>query len=87
MYVIELSLRLSPMPVAVQRKELDGARSLYAQVRQALESGQPKLLELSCEKDEHKSITLLSSEVVAVQMYEKSAVGGGGKRPGFSVDS
>jgi hypothetical protein len=87
MYVVELSLRLSPMPVAVQRKELDGARSLYAQVRQALESGQPKLLELSCEKDEHKSITLLSSEVVAVQMYEKSAVGGGAKRPGFSVDS
>jgi phage-related protein len=86
MYVVELSLRLSPMPVAVQRKDLDAARSLYREVRQALESGQPKLLELTCEKDEHKSVTLLSSEVVAVQIYEKSAVGGGGKRPGFSLE-
>jgi len=86
MYVVELSLRLSPMPVAVQRKDLDAARSLYREVRQALESGQPKLLELTCEKDEHKSVTLLSSEVVSVQIYEKSAVGGGGKRPGFSLE-
>jgi len=86
MYVVELSLRLSPMPVAVQRKDLDAARSLYREVRQALESGHPKLLELTCEKDEHKSVTLLSSEVVSVQIYEKSAVGGGGKRPGFSLE-
>jgi hypothetical protein len=32
-------------------------------------------------------VSLLSSEVVAVQVYEKSASGGGGKRPGFSFDS
>jgi hypothetical protein len=87
MYVVELSLRLSPMPVAVQRKDLEGARSLYDEVRRAIESGEPKLLELTCEKDEHKRISLLSGEVVAVQTYEKSAVGGGGKRPGFSFDT
>jgi hypothetical protein len=44
------------------------------------------LLELHCEKDEHKHISLLSSEIVAVQTYEKSAGASGGKRPGFSVD-
>ena len=38
-------------------------------------------------KDEEKRITLLCSEVVAVQLYEKSATGSGGKRPGFSFDS
>ena len=36
MYVVEISLRLSPMPVAVQRKELEAALSLYGEVRQAL---------------------------------------------------
>ncbi|WP_216903857.1 hypothetical protein [Synechococcus sp. CCY 9618] len=86
MYVVEISLRLSPMPVAVQRKELEAAQTLYAEVRQALESGQPKVLELSCEKDEQKRISLLSGEILAVQMYEKSAAAGGGKRPGFSFE-
>lgn len=86
MYVVELSLRLSPMPVAVQRKELEAAHALYGEVRQALESGQPRVLELTCEKDPNKRLSLLSSEIVAVQTYEKSAVGGGGRRPGFSFD-
>ena len=87
MYVVELSLRLTAMPVAVQRKDLAAAQSLYQEIRQAMEAGHPKLLELTCEKDEHKRISLLSGEVVAVQTYEKSAVGGGGKRPGFSFDT
>jgi hypothetical protein len=43
-------------------------------------------MELHCEKDEHKHISLLSSEVVAVQTYEKSAASSGSKRPGFSLD-
>ena len=86
MYVVELSLKLSPMPVAVQRKEQSAAEALYDQVRQAMESGHPRLLELTCEKEESKKITLLSSEIVAVQTYEKSAIGGGSKRPGFSFD-
>ena len=86
MYVVELSLKLSPMPVAVQRKEQSAAEALYGQVKQAMESGQPRLLEFSCEKEESKRVCLLSSELVAVQMYEKSATGGGSKRRGFSFD-
>ena len=85
-FVVELSLKLSPMLVAVQRKEQSAADALYQQVKQAMESGQPRLLELTCEKEESKRVTLLTSEVVAVQTYEKSAVGGGSKRPGFSFD-
>ena len=85
-YVVELSIKLSPMPVAVQRKELADAQALYATVKTAIEHGGPKLLELTCEKEESKRVSLLSSEVVAVQTYEKSAMGGGSKRPGFSFD-
>jgi hypothetical protein len=86
MYVLELSLRLSPMPISVQRKELAGAHELYGELRRALESGHPKVLELTCEKDEQKRISLLSSEIVAIQIYEKTAGGGGARRPGFSFE-
>jgi hypothetical protein len=87
MYVVELSLKLSPMPVAVQRKELADAQAVYGELRQALEGNGPKVLELSCEKEPEKKVSLLASELVAVQIYEKSAAGSGGKRPGFSFNS
>ncbi|MCP9888967.1 hypothetical protein KBY96_13635 [Cyanobium sp. ATX 6A2] len=87
MYLVELSIKLSPMPIVVQRKELGDAQALYDMVRSAMESGSPRLLELSCDKEPEKKVSLLSSEVVAVQLYEKSAGGAGGKRPGFSFDS
>ena len=86
-YLVELALRMSPVPVSVQRKEQPDAEALYQQVRQALEQGQPRLMELTCEKVEGKKVTLLVSEVLAVQLYEKAAAAGGSKRPGFSFDS
>tara|TARA_B100000405_G_scaffold255608_1_gene189986 strand:- start:134 stop:397 length:264 start_codon:yes stop_codon:yes gene_type:complete len=86
-YVIELALRMSPVPVSVQRKEHGDAEALYQQIRQALEQGQPRMLELTCEKVEGKKVTVLISEVLAVQLYEKTAATGGSKRPGFSFDS
>ena len=87
MYVIELALRMSPVPISVQRKEQADAESLYQQIRQALEQGQPRMLELTCEKMEDKKVTMLISEVLAVQLYEKASATGGSKRPGFSFDS
>ncbi|MEB3235545.1 MAG: hypothetical protein VKM98_08960 [Cyanobacteriota bacterium] len=87
MYVVELSIKLNPMPLAVQRKELANAEALYNQIKESLGSGTAQVLELTCEKDEHKRLSLLSSEIVAVQLYEKSSIGGGGKRPGFSFDT
>jgi len=86
MYAVELSLRLSPLPVSVQRRERADAETLYHQIRQAIEQGEPRLLELTCEKAEEKRVCLLTSEVLAVQIYEKSALGTGSKRPGFSID-
>lgn len=87
MYVIELALRMSPIPVSVQRKEQGDAEALYQQIRHALEQGQPRMLELTCEKVEGKKVTVLISEVLAVQLYEKTSATGGSKRPGFSFDS
>ena len=86
-YVVELALRMSPMPISVQRKESGDAEAVYQQVRQALEQGQPRLLEMTCEKVEGKRLSVLTSDVLAVQIYEKTAASGGSKRPGFSLDN
>ena len=87
MYVIELALKLSPLPLSVQRKDLRDAQALYQKVRQCMEKGQPRLLELSCEKVEDKKVSVLIGEVLAVQIYEKTAATGGSKRPGFSFEA
>ena len=86
-YVIELTLRMSPIPVSVQRKEPSDAEALYQVIRQAIDHGQPRLIDLTCEKVEGKKASLLISEVLAVQLYEKASAAGGSKRPGFSLES
>ena len=87
MYVIELALKLSPFPLSVQRKEFDDAQSLYNQIRDSMLKDTPSLLELNCDQIENKKIAVLASELLAVQIYEKTASSGGVKRPGFSFDS
>ena len=86
-YVIELALKYSPFPLSVERKEYTQAEALYHQVRNALEKGRPELLDLTCEKLESKKIAVLVSEILAVQIYEKTASSIGTKRPGFTVDA
>ena len=84
MYCIELTIKLSPMPLVVQRKEHGDAQRLYSEVVDAIKNGNQKLLELTCEKVEDKKITVLVSEITAVQIYEKTSTGTS-KRPGFSL--
>ncbi|KGG11541.1 conserved hypothetical protein in cyanobacteria [Prochlorococcus sp. SS52] len=55
-------------------------------MKESLKKGDPRLLEISCEQVEDKKIAVLVSEVLAVQMYEKTAGAGGNRRPGFSFD-
>ena len=84
MYCIELTIKLSPMPLVVQRKEHGDAQRLYSEVVDAIKKGNQTLLELTCEKVEDKKITVLVSEITAVQIYEKTSTGTS-KRPGFSL--
>ena len=87
MYVIELALKFSPLPLSVQRKNLGDAQALYNKVRQSIDKGQHQLLELTCEKVEGKKVAVLVDGILAVQMYEKTAASGGSKRPGFSFEA
>ena len=87
MYSLELTIKLSPLPLIVQRKEHGDAKRLYSEVIDTIQKGNQKFLELTCEKVEDKKITVLVSEIIAVQIYEKTSSGGGGKRPGFSLQN
>ena len=83
MYCIELTIKLSPLPLVVQRKEHGDAQRLYSEVIDSIKKGNQRLLELTCEKVEDKRITVLVSEISAVQIYEKTS-SSSTKRPGFS---
>ncbi len=87
MYSIELSIKLSPLPLIVQRKKHEDAQRLYVEVIDSIQKGNQRLLELTCEKVEDKKITVLVSEIIAVQIYEKTSSSGSSKRPGFSLQN
>ncbi len=85
MYSIELTIKLSPLPLIVQRKNHEDAKRIYSDVINTIQKGDQRLLELTCEKVEDKKITVLVSEIIAVQIYEKTSSSGSSKRPGFSL--
>ena len=87
MYTLELSLRYSPFPISIQKKEHEDVLSIYEQIKNAMrENADSVLIDLTCDKMKSKSIAVLSKEIIAVQIYEKSAIAGGSKRPGFSLE-
>ena len=87
MYSLELTIKLSPLPLIVQRKDHGDAKRLYSEVIDTIQKGNQRLLELTCEKVEDKRITVLVSEIIAVQIYEKTSNSGSSKRPGFSLQN
>ena len=87
MYSIELTIKLSPLPLIVQRKEHVDAKRLYSEVKDTIQKGNQRFIELTCEKVEGKKITVLVSEIIAVQIYEKTSSSGSSKRPGFSLQN
>ena len=88
MYSLELSLRYSPFPLSIQKKEYEDVLKIYDEIKNYLQGNedQNKLIELKCEKVQDKLIAVRLQEIISVQIYEKSSVAGGAKRPGFSLD-
>ncbi len=88
MYSLEISLRYSPFPLSIQKKDFEDVKKIYDEIRDFMNGNNQdsNLIELNCEKVQDKFITVLAKEVISVQIYEKSAVAGGSKRPGFSLD-
>jgi hypothetical protein len=73
MFAIELFLKGSPIPVIVERKEKDGAQALYNLIIEAIASGHPNVLQLTCEKQIDKNVALLTDQICGVQISEKNS--------------
>ena len=88
MYSLELSLRYSPFPLSIQKKEFEDVKRIYDEIKNFMSENaeNSKLIELKCEKVQDKLITVRIQDVISVQIYEKSSVAGGSKRPGFSLN-
>ena len=88
MYSLEISLRYSPFPLSIQKKDYEQVKRIFDEIKDSMKGNiqNSNLIELSCEKVQDKLIAVLAKEIIAVQIYEKSAVAGGSKRPGFSLD-
>ncbi|ATS18993.1 hypothetical protein L5470_12335 [Synechococcus sp. PCC 6717] len=83
MYTIDLILRHVPMPVGVERKDTTAAEALYQTVCQAMASGTPTVLELTCDRQVGKKLTVLTTDIVAVQLADKNASTAVSSRGGF----
>lgn len=83
MISIDLTLKYSPVPVSVQRKEAAEAEVLYAQITAAMRSATPELLQLTCEKQTEKKVALMSDQISAVIISQKDGSALTGKAPGF----
>lgn len=83
MYVIEILLKNTAMPMSVQRKTVEEAATVYQQVLAAMQSTDRNLLELACDRQPEKKIAVMTDLIVATQMYEKSGSAASGKTPGF----
>ena len=88
MYSLEISMRYSPFPLSIQKKEFEDVKRIYDEIKSSMNetSESANLIELKCDKVQDKSIAVRAKEIISVQMYEKSSVAGGSKRPGFSLN-
>ena len=84
MFIVDLVLRNSPVTLSVQRKEEADAKALYSSIFEAIRSGNQATLELTCEQQTDKLVGVLVSDIVAVQLTEKSGTAAAsGRPPGF----
>lgn len=84
MFILDISLKNTPLALSVQKKTSEDAEAAYQRVLEALRSGDSRLVEVTCEHQPGKKISILSSEISAVQVYEKSSTAtSSGRPPGF----
>ena len=88
MYSLELNMRYSPFPLSIQKKEFEDVKQIFDEIKNAMNENveTSNLIELRCDKVQDKLIAVRAKEVISVQIYEKSSVAGGAKKPGFSLN-
>ncbi len=82
MFTIDLTVKNTPFPVSVQRKEAADADAVYKQILEAMRTGKPEIIELTCDRQLEKKVAVRASEISGVQMSQKDSATAG-KTPGF----
>lgn len=82
MFTIDLTIKNTAFPVSVQRKETEDAEATYKQVVEAMRTGQPEIIELTCDRQTEKKVAVRTSEISGVQISQKDSTAAG-KTPGF----
>jgi hypothetical protein len=83
MFTIDLTLKNTPVPLSVQRKSAEDAEALYQEIITAMRSESNQLLELTCDHQAEKKVGVLSNQIGAVVISQKSGAAGTGRTPGF----
>ena len=84
MFTIDLTLKNTPFPLSVQRKSAEDAEALYKHIMEAMRSGKPELVELTCDRQTEKRVAIRASEISGVQLSEKAGTAAAsGRPPGF----
>ena len=82
MFTIDLTLKNTAFPLSVQRKSSEEAEAVYQQITEAMRSGNPDILELTCDRQTEKRVAIRASEISGVQMSQKDSATAG-RPPGF----
>ncbi len=83
MHTIDIVVRNTALPISIERKETDAAEQVYQQILSAMNSDSPKVLELTCEKQEDKKVAIVSSAIAAVIVSQKTGGAASGRAAGF----
>jgi hypothetical protein len=84
MFTVELTLKHTALPLSIQKKTQEEAEAAYQNALAGLRTGNPAIVELTCDQMPHKKISVLAYELAAVQMFEKSGTAtASGRPPGF----
>lgn len=83
MFTIDLTLKNTPLPLSVQRKTEEAAQATYQEILKAMRSESPQILELSCDHQPEKKVAVLTNQIGAVIISQKSGAAGAGRTPGF----
>ena len=83
MFTIDIVLQDIPLPISVQRKELEAAEGVYQKIMEAMGSGSTEVIELTCDKDEDKKVAVKGNLICAISLNKKSGGMAEGRVPGF----
>ena len=72
MYSLELSLRYSPFPISIQKKEFDDVKRIYDEIKNSMNEtlDSSNLIELRCDKVKDKLIAVIAKEIILIAIQK-----------------